>query len=658
MTVNECIEYIHQTKWTGSKPGLSRTRELLKALGNPEKKLKFVHVVGTNGKGSASIMLSNILMKAGYSVGTFTSPFIVRFNERVKLNGVDIPDDELVKIVEMIQPVADRMADVPTEFEIITAIGMCYFAEKKCDIVILEAGMGGELDSTNVIDAPLVSPFMTIALDHMAILGDTVEKIAAAKAGILKPGTTAVIYGENADVIIEKCKKLNINYNIPDRNNLKIEKITAEGSVFSYGDFENIKLKLVGKHQIFNAITVLETVKVLREKGFVISNNNVNDALADVYWPARFEIFGRNPYIIYDGAHNDNGADALRENLSLCFPKKKFIFISGVMRDKDFTSILMKMQPFVKKMYTVVPPNPRALSAEEYAETARKCGVDAEPGGEISQELIDKALKEGDVLCMGSLYMYSAIYEYLKKAGEKMNGKVFTVAIDGPSGAGKSTIAKKVAAKYGIGHLDTGAMYRATALFMDRNIDTLEAEVASGAISEETKAKIIALLDNLDLDVVYDEQGQHTLVNGEDINGFIRNQKISMEASKVSAIPEVRVFLVEKQRKIGEKQSIIMDGRDIGTHVLPNATVKIYLTASAEERANRRCKELLAAGQNAEYETILKEIIERDNGDMTRAVSPLRQAEDAILLDTTSLDIEESVKAACDIVDGILGGVN
>jgi len=253
-------------------------------------------------------------------------------------------------------------------------------------------------------------------------------------------------------------------------------------------------------------------------------------------------------------------------------------------------------------------------------------------------------------LCVGSLYMYGQLLPYLEE--KRMKTINVNVAIDGPSGSGKSTIAKTVAKDYGYGYLDTGAMYRAIALYMDRNIESLESEVANGKIEEETVKKIVKLLPSADLDVMYDDNGvQHTLICGEDINGFIRNQKISMEASKVSAIGEVRTYLVAKQRAIGEKTNIVMDGRDIGTAVLPNALVKIFLTASAEERANRRCKELLESGQTAVYETILKEIKERDHGDMTRAISPLRQAEDAVYLDTSTMTIEEVSAAVKNIID-------
>ncbi len=233
-----------------------------------------------------------------------------------------------------------------------------------------------------------------------------------------------------------------------------------------------------------------------------------------------------------------------------------------------------------------------------------------------------------------------------------MGNKIITVAIDGPSGAGKSTIAKAISKRFNIGYLDTGAMYRTVALYMDRNIPELADEVNAGAVKEATVQKIIGLLENTGIEVRYDGNNvQHMYLGDEDVSGLIRTPLISMEASKVSAIPEVRVYLVDMQRKIGSLNSIVMDGRDIGTHVLKDASVKIYLTASPEERAKRRYKELIEKGSTVSFDEVLKDIIDRDYGDTHRASSPLRQAEDAVLLDTSDLSLEESIDAAVAIVE-------
>ena len=206
MNYEEAMQYIHAVQWAGHKPGLTRTRTLLAALGDPHKRMKFVHVAGTNGKGSTAAMLASCLQAAGYRVGLYTSPFINRFNERIQVNGEQISDEELVRLVETIRPAADAMADVPTEFEIITALGMLCFAEQHCDIVVLEVGLGGALDSTNVIDPPECAVITALGMDHVKELGPTIADIAAAKAGILKPGSPVVSYGgvPEADAVIAR----------------------------------------------------------------------------------------------------------------------------------------------------------------------------------------------------------------------------------------------------------------------------------------------------------------------------------------------------------------------------------------------------------------------------------------------------------------------
>jgi dihydrofolate synthase/folylpolyglutamate synthase len=409
------MNYIHKTTWLGSKPGLSRIRELLERLGNPQKKLKFIHVVGTNGKGSVSAMLSLVLEKQGYKVGTFVSPYIVSFNERIQINRAHISDDDLCKTVEKVMPFAEAMEDHPTEFELITAVGFEYFKNKGCDIVVLEAGMGGALDSTNIIDTPVVSVFTAIGLDHKEQLGDTVSAIARTKAGILKKGTEAVFNGEEKaarPVIRKECEKLGIPLTIPCHRRLKIKKTNIFGSTFNYKDYLDIKVGLAGIHQIDNAITVIEAAWALNRQGVSVGEEAIRFGLENVKWPARFEVLSKEPLVIFDGAHNINGVTRLKENIINYFPDKKLVMLMGVMADKEYQRMLDMMMPFCKKLYTVKPQNPRALSAEELAAEAGKRGVKACPVS-ISPEDIKKireSLTEDDVfLMMGSLYMYGDI---------------------------------------------------------------------------------------------------------------------------------------------------------------------------------------------------------------------------------------------------------
>ncbi len=415
MTIDACMAYIHKTVWLGSKPGLSRTKELLLRIGNPEKKLRFVHVVGTNGKGSSCAMLSLILNQSGYKVGTFVSPYIVHFNERIQIDGTPISDEDLCDVVEYVQPHADAMKDSPTEFELITAVGFEYFARKGCDIVVLEAGMGGAMDSTNVIDTPLVSVFTAIGLDHKAQLGNTIPEIATTKAGILKKGTVAIFNGDEAEalpVLTEICENLDIPLTVPNRNLLEIHESGLLGSLFDYKGYRSLRVGLAGIHQIQNGITVIETIEALRSQGFTISEDAMRFGLENVRWPARFEVLSKNPLVIFDGAHNLNGVTRLKENIERYFPNKKPIILMGVMADKAYGSMLDLLMPLCYKLYAVTPNNPRALPAESLAEEVERRGVPAKvislTHAEIQGVLRD--LAEDDILLMmGSLYMYGDI---------------------------------------------------------------------------------------------------------------------------------------------------------------------------------------------------------------------------------------------------------
>ena len=411
MTYNEALTYIHSICWKGSKLGLDRTRELLGKLGNPEKQLKFIHIAGTNGKGSCAAMLSSILEEAGYHVGLYTSPFINRFNERMQIDHQCIPDDELAELTEYIRPFADGMEDSPTEFELITALAMVWFARQKCDIVVLEVGMGGELDSTNVIDTPEAAVIMAMGMDHVKELGPTMADIASAKAGIIKAGGDVVIYGGNpeADPVFERvCGERGAKLHRPDFSAIVPGPFGLDGQSFSYGGWQDLRIPLVGAYQMRNAAVVLETVKVLRNKGWHISDQAVADGLRNTRWPARFEVLRRDPVFIVDGGHNPHGIRATAESLQRLFPGKKFTFVTGVMADKDVESILGLIVPLADQFFTVRPNNPRAMSAEELARRIQAMGAKATPCTSV-EEGVAKAVeaegKDGVACALGSLYM-------------------------------------------------------------------------------------------------------------------------------------------------------------------------------------------------------------------------------------------------------------
>ncbi len=408
MNYNEALNYIHSISWLGSKPGLSRTNELLKLLGDPHKKLKFIHIAGTNGKGSVAAMLSGILTEAGYKTGLYTSPYIERFNERMRINGLDISDDDLCRLTEMIKTYAESMTDHPTEFELITCLAMKFFCEQKCDIVVLETGLGGELDSTNVIDTPELAIITSISFDHTSVLGDTIEEIAAAKAGIIKGNGKVVCCGDNheAQVVLNKVIEQNsaLQY-LPKYDKIDITEYNISGYRFTYDGME-LELPLVGSYQMMNAAIVLRATEVLKENGWNISNKAIREGLKNTKWIARFEVLSTSPLFIVDGGHNPQGIDAAADTINKLLTNEKLTFIFGVMADKDHEYMLSVIAPLAKRIITVTPDNPRALSAENAAVEARKFGINAISAENI-QDAVDMALEYDDspIIALGSLYM-------------------------------------------------------------------------------------------------------------------------------------------------------------------------------------------------------------------------------------------------------------
>lgn len=411
MTYEEALSYIHSICWKGSKLGLDRTRELLGKLDDPQKELKFIHIAGTNGKGSTAAMLSSILEEAGYRVGLYTSPFINRFNERMQVNHQPIPDEELAALTEYVRPHADAMADSPTEFELITALAMVWFARQKCDIVVLEVGMGGELDSTNIIDVPEAAVIAAMGLDHVKELGPTMADIARAKAGIIKEGGRVVSYGGNSEadeVIAAVCRARNASLCQPDFSAIVPGDFSLEGQTFSYKGWRGLRIPLVGAYQMNNAAVVLETVEVLRQRGWSVSDEAVRQGLADTRWPARFEVLRRDPVFIVDGGHNPHGIRATAESLRRLFPGRKITFVTGVMADKDVEHILGLIVPLADQFFTVRPDNPRAMDAGELAARIEAMGAKATACASV-QDGVDRAIQaegpHGVACALGSLYM-------------------------------------------------------------------------------------------------------------------------------------------------------------------------------------------------------------------------------------------------------------
>ena len=420
MNAQEAINYIHSFFWKGSIPGLERTQELLRRMGNPEKQLKFVHIAGTNGKGSTAAMTASILEKAGYKVGLYTSPYIYRFNERIQVNGEQIADEDVAAVTEYVKQFAEAMEEKPTEFELVTAIGFEYFARQNCDIVVLEVGMGGALDSTNVIDTPEVAVITNIGLDHTDYLGDTVEKIAETKAGIFKKNGHAVVYRGTPGVeeVFERvCAQRNVKLKKADFDSLVLRSHSLEGQVFDCGSRKELFLPLLGDHQLHNASVVLSIADTLIENGWNISEQNIRDGIRDVSWPGRFDIVGRDPLFIIDGGHNPQCIDALVKNIRDYLENRKIIALTGVLADKDYGEMYRPMMPYIREFVCITPPNPRKLEAKELAQHLRRVGATATPCDTIAAGVklaIQKAGTDGVVLCFGSLYTIGDIRNALR----------------------------------------------------------------------------------------------------------------------------------------------------------------------------------------------------------------------------------------------------
>lgn len=435
MNYRETLEYIHSVSWLGSRPGLERITELCERLSHPEEGLSFVHVTGTNGKGSTCAMTESILRAAGYKTGLFTSPFVRCFNERIAINGIPVSNEVLCRATETVKAEADRMQSPPTEFELITAIALVIFKLEKCDAVVLEVGMGGRLDSTNIIKSPIVSVITGVSLDHTAILGDTVEKIAKEKAGIIKKGCP-VLYGgrdiprdaleggEAFRVISNAAAENGSTLAYCDYGELKIKSSDLNGTVLDYKEYKDISLSLLGLYQPENAVKAIETAEILRKRGFKISDENIREGLKCTKWSARFEKLSQSPLVIYDGSHNPEGIEAARAALSYYFKNERVNLLTGVMADKDYTEMAKKLAPFARKVFTVTPNNPRSLSASALAEVYRELSVTAESFdsvyGGFNAAYYDSIKENVPLVCLGSLYMYAEVAEAHEKAvGER-----------------------------------------------------------------------------------------------------------------------------------------------------------------------------------------------------------------------------------------------
>jgi dihydrofolate synthase/folylpolyglutamate synthase len=422
MKYKEAVEYIQRPQSALCKLGLGRMTRLMERLGNPQKALRYVHVAGTNGKGSTARMIAGALMEAGYKTGIYTSPYIHRFSERIKVGGREISEDEIAGAVQRIKYETDRDpyfdADPPTEFEIVTAIAFQHFRERGCDIVVLETGLGGRLDSTNVIDAPEAAVITTISYDHMDYLGDSLAEIAFEKAGIIKENCDVILYPQERGVravFDEVCERRGARLHAADFSKLAAVSYDLEGQVFDFGEYRSMELTIHGEHQIKNAALAILAVEVLREKGFAVSGGALKAGLRKAEWPGRFEIVNRSPAVLIDGAHNAEGAKTLRRNLERYFPGKRVVFLYGVLADKEYAAMTEAVMPLAQRFVTVSPASPRALDAGDLAAFLRSRGADAIAGGTAAEALraaLGSCAEDGVVCAFGSLYYIGEVRAY------------------------------------------------------------------------------------------------------------------------------------------------------------------------------------------------------------------------------------------------------
>lgn len=398
-SISETIAYIDSFTWSERRQGLDRMRALMAQLGDPQKKLKFIHVTGTNGKGSTCAMLAEIMTRAGYRTGLYTSPHIEEFRERIRLNGQMITEEELMRHTAIVSEAVARAEERPSQFELTTAIGLNYFLEQNCDIVVLEVGMGGRYDCTNVIDAPEAAVICNIGLEHTRFLGNTLAAITEQKCGIIKPGTAVACY-ENSDEIMEIVRRTCEEQQVP------LYPAEAETAAYPMG--------LQGRFQIRNARTALAAVRALRNKGWKIPEKAVKEGLANVRWPARFEVMERDPLFILDGGHNAQCAEAIAETLTELLPGRKVTFLTGMLRDKDIEQITEILRPHAAEFVCITPGSDRAFPAEELAKYFRDRGIDAQAAKNTEDGIRLAKTLGRPVVAWGSLYAAGEVRSLMK----------------------------------------------------------------------------------------------------------------------------------------------------------------------------------------------------------------------------------------------------
>ena len=429
MKYQEAMKYITEVGNFGSNYGLERTYKLLELLDNPQDKLKIIHVAGTNGKGSTTAMITSMLKGCGYKVGMYTSPFLEEFEERIQINGENIPKEKLAQLITKIKYAVDKVIEEgynhPTEFEIITVLMFLYFATEEVDFAVVEVGLGGRLDSTNVI-TPILSVITSISFDHTNLLGNTLEEIAAEKAGIIKSCIPTVIYPQEevAEIVISsKCQELDSKLYKINKEDAKLINIIKEDKIYQQvkvklDDEYDVKLPLLGEHQILNLAVALKALEVIKDKASKLNMESIVKSIATVRWNGRLEIMSNSPYVVIDGAHNIQGITQLNKNINKYFEYKDMYLILGILADKDVEHMVKVITPKAKKVFTVTPNSMRAETAEELMNEVKKYNESCEAYNDYKNAFEDalKLCKKDDLLLIsGSLYMIGEMRGIIKK---------------------------------------------------------------------------------------------------------------------------------------------------------------------------------------------------------------------------------------------------
>ncbi len=426
MKYTEAVEYMESLSSYGIVPGLGNIRNLCEKLGNPQDDLQFVHIAGTNGKGSVLAYVSTILKAAGYKVGRYVSPTIFEYRERIQINNHSITKKSLCEYVERMKGICEELVQEgkphPTPFEVETAMAFDYFKEQGCNIVVMETGMGGRLDATNIIENTLVAVLVSISMDHMQFLGKNLTAIATEKAGIIKKGCHVVTAGQEQEVlqvIDEKASEFSAPVTVAKEENAKKVRFGLEKQRFDYGQLKNLEITLTGKHQITNAVLALEVVQALQQKGYTVSEKALRTGLKETSWPGRFTVLSKKPYFVVDGAHNEDAAKKLADSIEFYFTNRRIIYIMGILRDKDYEKIINLTHGYADQILTVATPNQaRTMSAYELATQVAKVHQNVTAVDSL-EEAVEMAYllagKEDVIIAFGSLSFTGKLMNILEE---------------------------------------------------------------------------------------------------------------------------------------------------------------------------------------------------------------------------------------------------